>query len=202
MTIHDEQWAELLGASYDGFQAVRKEVEKLNIQPSDIVLADDFIIAVKIAYRMYNPADKGKDGKSAEVMERVIRWQESGRKWARWGEFFARRSGRTDVGTRTEMKTGAGDWLSSFVHSDRESIIREYWKKDTIIRWTTEDFTIECTWHELFDYLSAYNDKGIDTWFKSNTKYNPMISKTVVMMQEYKTSKKKIAYLMNCPYCE
>ncbi len=189
-------------ANLCGFELARKQMEADGVKADDIIKAADFMDAVNLALALYNPADKGRFGKNGEVMERAIGWMESGRKWAHWGEFFARKSGKADVGTRTEMKTGCGDWLYSCVHSERSAIIAEYWRKETMIRWATEDFTIVCTWRELFDYLASYNAKGIETWFKSNVKYNVMLSKTVVMMQEYKTSKRKVAFLQNCPYCE
>lgn len=185
-----------------GYEKAREQMKADGVKADDIIRADDFMDAVNLALALYSPADKGRFGKNGEVMERALGWLDGGRKYAHWGEFFARKSGKADVGTRTEMKTGCGDWLYSCKYSERSAIIAEYWKKETMIRWSTEDFTIVCTWHELFDYLASYNNKGIETWFKTNTKYNVMLSKTVVMMQEYKTSKRKIAFLQDCPYCE
>lgn len=189
-------------AQREGYIAARTAMENDGITSTEVVKAADFITAVNLAMELYSPTDKGRYGKNAEVLERVQGWLANGRTYAKWGEFFARKSGKADIGTRTEMKTGCGDWLYSCKHSDRSAIIAEYWKKETIIRWATEEFCIVCTWHELFDYLNSYNAKGIDTWFKTNVKYNVMLSKTVVMMQEYKTSKKKLAFLQECPYCE
>lgn len=189
-------------AELHGFKVAREQMEADGVKADSVIRAADFMDAVDLALALYNPSDKGRFGKNGEVMERALGWLESGRTWARWGEFFARKSGKADVGTRTEMKTGCGDWLYSCIHSDRADIIAEYWKKETVIRWSTEDFCIVCTWHQLFDYLASYNAKGIETWFKTNTKYNAMLSKTIVMMQEYKTSKRKVAFLQECPYCE
>ena len=185
-----------------GYMAAREALKADGVGVDTIVMPDLFNDAVNLLPMLYNPADKGRWGKIGEVEERVTRWQENGRSWAHWGEFHARKSGRADVGDKTEMKTGAGDWLYSYNHSTLEDIIAEYATKQTFIRWATADFIIECTWQELLEYLAEYNAKGLATWFKSNVKYNPMISKTVVMMQEYRTSKKKLAYLQNCPYCE
>lgn len=190
------------GEAARDYLAAREQLKRDGVTAATVVLAADFVDAVQLAYNLTNPADFGRDGKNAEVMERVLRWLENGRSWAHWGEFHARKHGYADVGRRTEMKTGCGDWLYSRTYADRSRIIAEYWKKETLIRWATDEFTIECTWHELFDYLASYNDKGIETWFKTNTKYNVMISETVVMMQEYKTSKRKIKFLQACPYNE
>lgn len=195
--------AKILEAFHKGdFEAARACAKAIGLESGTIVLAKDYNLALLVLKKLYNPADKGLMGKYGEVEERVTRWQENNRLYAHWQEFHARKSGRADIGNDTEMKTGCGDWLYSYYHGDRESIIEEYYHKAGKIRWATEEFIIECSWSELLDYLASYNDKGLATWFKSNVKYNPMISKTVVMMQEYKTSKKKIAYLQDCPYCE
>lgn len=189
-------------AQDEGYTMARQLMEAEGVKADWIVKAEDFMDACELALWLYNPADKGRFGKNAEVTERCLRWLEGGRKWAHWGEFFARKHGYSDIGERTEHKSGCGDWLYSRKYADRDRIIAEYWKRDTIIRWATEEFTIECTWRQLFDYLASYNAKGIETWFKTNVKYNVMTSETVVMMQEYKTSKRKVTFLQDCPYCE
>lgn len=194
-------WDILNAYSKEGFDSARKAAAENGLAADTIILAHHFNLALQVLEKLYNPADKGKGGKWAEVAERVTRWQEGGRTWAHWSEFHARKSGRADIGDNTEMKTGSGDWLYSYKSSDRESIIAEYRHKQTFIHWATDDFTIECTWEEFLDYLESYNDKGLATWFKSNVRYNPMLSKTVVQMQEYRSSKKKLAFLQDCPYC-
>lgn len=186
-----------------GFEESRIEWKKAVSERDLIELKDMRIIPVILSILdcLYNPDDKGKFGKIGEVEERLIQWSER-RKFCYINELHARKSGRSDIGKRTEIKTGAGDWLYSLRYNDRESIIKEYYNKTTEILWTTEYFRIRCSWGELFEYLEQYNGKGLNTWFKSNTKHDIMTDKTVVMMQEFKTSKKKIAYLQECPYCE
>lgn len=188
-------------ADFDGFIAARTILESEGVKADTIVPCNLFNDVMQMLPKLYNPADKGRAGKVGEVDERVNRWQESGRLWAHWSEFHARKTGRADIGNNTEMKTGCGDWLYSYKGSTCEEIFEEYYHKSGKIRWATDDFIIECSWIDFLDYLASYNNKGLATWFKSTTKYNPMLSRTVVLMQEYKTSKKKLAYLQDCPYC-
>lgn len=180
----------------------RRIMNDNGVQPTDIIMAQDIMDALDLALALYSPEDKGRYGKNGEASERVLRKLEHGVKWFYWSECFARKSGRSDVGDRTEMKTGAGDWLWSLRHSDWDGIVAEYRHKQTKILWSTEEFRIEATWEQLFDYLEGYNAKGLSTWFKSAVGFNPMTNKAVVRMQEFKTSKRKIAYLQACPWNE
>lgn len=182
------------------YKYARKTMQEDGITPNTIVLAQDASDALVLALHLYNPDDKGRNGKNKEATERIIRKLNNGVRWIYWGDFFAHKSGRADVGRNTEMKTGAGDWLYSLRHSDWDGIVNEYRHKHTLIRWETEFFVIECSWEELLDYLESYNAKGLTTWFKSNIGFNPMTSKSVVRMQEFKTSKRKIAFLQACPW--
>lgn len=184
------------------FEDARKVVEDEGLVPATIVLADAFEWALEIRRRLYNPDDFGWKGKLAEVEERVIRWEEGGRSWARWSEFHARRHGLEDIRGRIEMKTGAGDWLYSRRYSEWEDIVEEYRHKSGKVRWATECFIIECSWAELLEYLEQYNGKGLATWFKKDVKYNATISESVVMLQTWSNSKRKVEYLQACPYCE
>lgn len=186
-----------------GFEAARATLQKLEIGATTIVLSGLWNeVITDLLPSLYNPADFGRNGKIGEVTERVMQWQEAGRRFARWNEFHARKSGRADLGRRTEVKTGCGDWLYSLTSGEWDGIIAEYRHKQTRIRWSTNEFIIDATWEQFLDYLEEYNAKGLATWFKSQVAYNPMLNKAVIRMQEYKTSKKKIAYLQNCPYCE
>ena len=101
-----------------------------------------------------------------------------------------------------EMKTGAGDWLRSYRYFSMTEIVDEYSKRDSIILWSTDYFRIRCTWRQLMEYFNTYNDKGKYQFFKSNIKMDNMTNQVVVMLQEWKTSKKKIAFLQACPYNE
>lgn len=185
-----------------GYEAGREKAEKLGFSPKSIILADDIMLALDTALALYNPKDLGRFGKNAEASERVLQKLEHGIKWFYWGDVWARKTGRADIGRRTEMKTGAGDWLYSLRADSWNGIIKEYRHKQTMILWQTEQFTILATWEQLLDYLESYNSKGLATWFKSCVKYNPMTSRACLMMQEFKTSKKKIAFLQACPYAE
>lgn len=191
-----------LHMAHKDYMETRNIMKEDGVLPTDIILAQDIMEALDLALALYSPEDKGRFGKNSEATERVLRKLENGVTWFYWSECFARKSGRADVGRRVEMKTGAGDWLWSLRHSDWDGIIAEYRHKQTMILWATEKFRIEATWEQLMDYLESYNAKGLSTWFKSTIGYNPMTNKAVVRMQEFKSSKKKIAYLQACPWNE
>jgi len=182
----------------------RELIAKYGIENGTSILKEAFPYMPIIISYLYNPNDKGMNGKVSEVEERLTRWYDSGRPVCRWSELHARKHGKSDMNSRKaeEMKTGAGDWLYSCTASTRENIIAEYRYRQSLIYWKTEEFTIRCTWEQLFDYMDTYNNKGCEQFFKSNVKYNPMIERSVCMLQEWKTSKKKIAFFQACPYNE
>lgn len=185
-----------------GFEEGRRQAERYDFTPKSIISSKDVMLALDVALALYNPADLGMYGKNKEASERALQKLENGVKWFYWEEVWARKTGRADIGRRTEMKSGAGDWLYSLRADTWDGIIKEYRHKQTMILWDTEFFRILATWEQLLDYLESYNSKGLATWFKSCVKYNPMTSRACVMMQEFKTSKKKIAFLQACPYAE
>lgn len=190
-------------AKCEDFTAARAALAEYGIENGTTVKKEAFPFIPSILDYLYNSADKGKNGKISEVEERLSRWYENGRPLCRWFELHARRHGKSDMsGKSEEMKTGAGDWLYSTVYSDRENIVSEYRKRNSLIFWKTDYFTIRCSWSELLAYMDTYNGKGAEQFFKVNVKYNPMIERSVVMLQEWKTSKKKIAFFQACPYNE
>ena len=186
------------------FETARRFVDHVGIKPETLIERDAFPIIPQIISFLYNPADYGKNGKIAEVEERLTRYYENGHVFAcKWSECHARKTGRSDVGKRQEeLKTGAGDWLRSFKYFSMHEVVDEYSKRDSIILWSTEYFRIRCTWRQLLEYFDSYNEKGKYQFFKSTVKIDNMTSQTIVMLQEWKTSKKKIAFLQACPYNE
>lgn len=186
------------------YETARKFIAYVGITNGTTIMREAFPYIVAIIEKLYNPADYGKNGKISEIEERLIRWYENKRPCCRWFELHARRNGQSDLSNakQEEMKTGAGDWLYSKTACTREEIISEYRHRQTLIFWKTEYFTIRCSWEELFDYMESYNEKGVEQFFKSNIKFNPQVNKAVCMLQEWKTSKKKIAFFSACPYNE
>lgn len=180
----------------------RAFIEYLHIDNKTAVMYDAFPYMPSILEKLYNPADYGANGKLAEIEERLARWYENKRPVCIWAELHARKSGKSDLNSKRqeEMKTGAGDWLYSTINNTRESIIAEYRHKKTVIYWKTDYFAIRCTWEQLFDYMATYNEKGIEQFFKAGIKYNAQLTKSVCMLQEWKTSKRKIAFFAACPY--
>ena len=178
---------------------VRKAVDALDIGKNTIVPAEAMNTACALRWLMYNPADFGRNGKVSEFEYRVDCWLENGRKYCHWRELVARKTGKADANRNEEHKTGAGDWLRSQRYCEFEDILDEYAKKQTYIVWRTDYFAIRCRWCELFDYLASYNG-NIATWFNRCLKYGD--AEVVVKLQEWKTSKKKIAFLQACPYNE
>lgn len=196
--------AKYMDAKNMDYETARRFIDYLNITNGTTVMRDAFPYIIAIIEKLYNPADYGRNGKIAEVEERLTRWYENMRPCCRWFELHARKNGKSDIanGLQEEMKTGAGDWLYSCTACTREAIIAQYRHRQSLIYWKTEYFTIRCTWEQLFDYMDCYNDKGIEQFFKVNIKYNVQDNKAVCMLQEWKTSKKKIAFFSACPYNE
>ena len=193
---------EYMGKKHLNYIQARAFIEHLHIDNKTAVMRDAFPYVPVLLEKLYNPADFGMWGKLGEVEERLARWYDNKRPVCMWSELHARKSGKSDLNSKCqeEMKTGAGDWLYSTKNADRESIIEEYRHKQTIIYWKTEFFAIRCTWEQLFDYMETYNEKGVEQFFKANIKYNAQLTKSVCMLQEWKTSKKKIAFFAACPY--
>ena len=186
------------------FETARKFIEHVGIKPETLIEKDAFPLIPQILEFLYNPADYGKNGKIREVEERLSRYFENEYVFTcKWSECHARKTGRSDVGKRQEeMKTGAGDWLRSFKYFSMEEIVDEYSKRKSIILWSTDYFRIRCSWRQLMEYLDTYNEKGKYQFFKKAVKMDNMTNQVVVMLQEWKTSKKKIAFLQACPYNE
>lgn len=187
------------------YETARRFIEHVGITAETLIEKEAFPIIPQILEYLYNPADYGKNGKIAEVEERLTRYYENGHVFTcKWSECHARKSGHSDIGRRKqeEMKTGAGDWLRSYRYFSMTEIVDEYSKRDSIILWSTDYFRIRCTWRQLMEYFDTYNEKGKYQFFKSNIKMDNMTNQVVVMLQEWKTSKKKIAFLQACPYNE
>lgn len=182
----------------------RKFIEYLKIDGGTQVKKEAFPYVARIIEFLYSPDDYGRNGKISEVQERLNRWYENNRPLCAWHELHARRNGKSDLQNKKqeEMKTGAGDWLYSNTANTREDIIAQYRNRQSLIYWKTEHFAIRCTWEQLFDYMEEYNNKGVAQFFKINIKYNPQVNKSVCMLQEWKSSKKKIEFFKACPYNE
>lgn len=187
------------------FETARRFIEHVGITAETLIEREAFPIIPQLLEYLYNPADYGKNGKIAEVEERLTRYYENKHVFTcKWSQCHARKSGHSDIGSekQEEMKTGAGDWLRSYRYFSMTEIVDEYSKRDSIILWSTDYFRIRCTWRQLMEYFNTYNDKGKYQFFKSNIKMDNMTNQVVVMLQEWKTSKKKIAFLQACPYNE
>ena len=178
-----------------------RNIINARINPCDVIPAQYAEIMLKVVKLSYNPADYGRKGKYAEAVDRIELLTMNGAEAIPFREFFAHRQGKTDIydaveRTCYEKKTGTGDWLYC-ESGDFDECIELYRRKRTKIRWDYEradkgiNIHIECSYRELFDYLTAYNpDKGLATWFIKSSR-----SEAVWKMQEIATSKKKIAYL-------
>lgn len=179
------------------FIALRRIVIACGVTKDTLVKPVDFPLMQRIAALCYNPLDKGINGKMQEVEWRCERYDEINRAM-RWGEFFARKAGRVDNcahGIKFEDKSGAGDWLRSRKAQTREEAIAEYRNRKDWVRWVVADCDIcfICPWPVFFNILDGYNEKGCAQFFKSNVKF--VENGMVVQLQEFRTSKKKMAWL-------
>ena len=180
--------------------------DRLNL--CDLVPAKYADAMLRIVRKMYNPADKGANGKFAETCDRIDLFKLNGAEFIPVREFFAHKHGQTDIYDQLERlgyekKTGTGDWLYC-EEDDFDACIAMYRRKRTLIRWDYEradkgiNIHIECSYREFFDYLAAYNpEKGLATWFvkSSRTRGEGLNTQHIWKMQEIMTSKKKVAYL-------
>lgn len=186
-----------------------RRIVSAKIALTDLIPAKYANTVLKLTKLMYDPADKGRNGKHLEAADRIeIMVYCEGAEEIPFREFFAHKHDTTDlydhdVRTGYEKKTGTGDWLY-FEEDDFDACIRMYARKRTKIRWdyVREDkginIHIETSYRKFFKYLEAYNpDKGLATWFvkSSRTHGAGMSLQYIWKMQEIMTSKKKIAYL-------
>lgn len=179
--------------------------ELFGVSANTPVFSDAWDVMLRVRKALYNPADLGKDGKFAEVRDRIELFKDNGQTKTTWSEFSAHVTHKHDMADKVEgyyieKKTAVGDWLHSKTANTFDRMIAEYSRKNEHIRWDYTkpekgiDIHFEYTWAEFFDILSGYNDKGLRTWFKNTLvcSYNGYC----MQMQEIQTSKKKIAYLM------
>ena len=205
------------------FVLMRKAVKMLDIDRENTVIPRRFFkLCFAVRKAMVDPSDKGGKGKVHEAVVRLIDNPHVTR--ALWREFFAHGPNQQDVKARKttpalEVKHGAGDWLKSSLFSELDDIKAEYRTNHTeYIQWdidtsyknsvnpddprngTLIQFSIRCTWGELFDYLDSYSGRG--QWWKlqTNEKRCGATGQTVWQMQEFRTSWPKCEHLLNCPY--
>lgn len=189
----------LISASVDWIQA--RMIVNAIIPTNARIARDGWDIALKIRSLCYNPRDYGIKGKINDIRERLNNCNAS---WRYWNDFNAHKAGKTDGLDRFqyETKSSVGDWFTS--EGTYERVIKTYSKKQTLLIWNFSyndyNFRIVCTFAQLYEYLLTYNG-NIETWLpKSKARYNDETKTTLLRMQEIKTSKKKMLFLMNCPY--
>lgn len=179
------------------YRTARKLLDEAGVTLDTVIMREDFEDALKVRANTYNPDDLGMYGKLDEQAYRLSVTRAS---WIRWSFFRAHDPSRSDSyndSRRVENKTGAGDWFKAEGSYTRVMNVMMNCRKK--YRWSTEWFCIVCTLEELCEYLAKYNAKGLDTWFPAS-KAETREATTVIRMQEWKTSGKKIRYLQECPF--
>lgn len=157
----------------------------------------------------YSPDDWGKDGKFSEVKERVLQFVAQ-KKNFRWIEMSAHKAGNADLkyGRRhVEKKTGGGSWLVSKKAHTIEGIVNEYRRKKTLLHFENEKYHLDitCQWCEFIEYLDNYKRSkkgpamGAEYWFKEVIQSQDG-DRWIAVMQEWKHSEKKVAYLQKCMF--
>lgn len=186
------------------------------VLPSCVVPSDMWDRAFTLRSLLYSPVDYGKNGKQAEVRDRLDLYELNGQTKTTWSQFSAHKSGQKDItdkweGIHIEKKTGVGDWYTSKQAKTLESIRRELERKtNDRIRWDYEKQIVkpasktkpqriitlsihwEKTWPEFFRILEDFNG-DIGTWFKP---VKVTENGYLIQLQEIQTSEKKIEYLM------
>jgi len=184
--------------------ATRRYMVSKVLQFDTILHVSLWKLAIQVRIAIVNPRDTGAKGKIAEVVERLQTMKRNGTTETTWSEFFAHSQNVADIideatGTTIESKTGVAgaDFLRS-ESSDFCKAVEEYRHLEELLHFHNKEyeFDILCTWSEFFDYLSAYNNKGLNTWF--DTVPSKRSGKLYIYkMQVIKTSKKKIKYLQS-----
>lgn len=181
---------------------VRKVCRDFGLEPTTQILAEAFPIMATISEWTYSPNDKGRNGKHREVKKRLHEKIKAGAQFTYWSEFYAHKQGQVDIigaddGLHYESKTGAGNF-NYCRYSTLEQMRAYYEQKESArLDWKYEAIGVHvvCTWGEFFQYLEAYNKKGLETWYK---KERILTSKGYVFqLQNITGSDKKIKYLQN-----
>lgn len=197
-----------LMAGQTDFSKARDIAKNVGLKPTTVVPSYLIKLGLRAKYATYNPKDYGMNGKISEAERRLSLQAENGRTWFYWKEFSARPAKNRDLGNKVncEYKSSFGSWLYSFKYDNWDAIMDEYLKKDIAeIEWNTEYFTIRTSWKNFLEYLASYNSKGLATWFRSEVNYSECAQKYYISIQNIWTaekimSKKKLAYLLACPY--
>ena len=204
MKVYSKQEMESILRACKGkdFMACRAIVAEAGITFKSLIAKEAFFVAYDVRVSVANPADMGSAGKLSENLENLQRWNENEHIHVlQWRSFFARQPRYADIkadGISYEKKTGAGDWLHSRRNDSWQDIIDEFRTKTSWIIWETDEFRIEAPWSDFLKYLEAYKpSKGLATWFRPEVKLSSYGS--CIMMQSFKNSKPKMAYLMACP---
>lgn len=181
------------------FEEAREIVANEGITSDTLILRDDWKDALRVRAYLYNPADKGSQGK---IDEQEYRLSLLGGQWIRWSFFRAHAPGQSDTfgdERKVEMKTGAGDWYVA--EGSYDIVLKKIARSSKKLRWQTSEFTIVCTYAELCEYLASYKGKGLSAWFPQS-KSAEREGTTLLRMQEWKNSRVKVAFLQKCPYCK
>lgn len=185
-------------ANCSDYEQAREIVKAAKITPDTVFTTpEEKKIALYARAAMYNPADKGKDGKLNEIGKRV----KASKSPMPWASFKARTPNLSDqvvkidgVTYSLEHKSGAGDWYRT--HCDTlESAMREYAKRKTLLVWDTEEFTLVIPFAKLVEALSGYS-KGWETFFKSKLAVSSDGTMNLVQMQTWTNSQKKKDFLI------
>lgn len=149
--------------------------------------------------------DKGWRGSESEVKTRLDLWKQSDETFTTWSEFSIHKFGKADIpakyaGWNMEEKTGvAGADIMRSKSPSFKKAVANYKRRKEIIHFHNDQygFDIMTSWRRFFDYLEAYNEKGLSTWFDFKPYQKTAGSLYTFKMQVIRTSKAKIEYLKN-----
>ncbi len=183
------------------FEQARAAIVAAGVLPTTTFhTAEEKRIALNARAAMYNPADWGMFGKLNEIEKRVNASQSP----MPWASFKARTPNLADqtikvdgVTYALEHKSGAGDWYKTHCET-LDKAMAEYTKREKLLVWDTEEFTLVIPFSKLTEALDSYKGRGTQGWrsfFKASLKMTTDGCAYVVGLQEWKTSKPKIQYL-------
>lgn len=183
------------------FEEARAIAKKAGIKPDTTFHSDEEKrIALNARAAMYNPADLGKFGKLNEIEKRV----NASLSPMPWASFKARTPNLADQTIKVngatyalEHKSGAGDWYKT--HCDTlDAAMVEYSKRNKLLVWDTDEFTLVIPFAELVKALDGYSGRGVSGWrtfFKATLAVASDGTSNLVQLQTWTNSKPKKEYL-------
>lgn len=139
-----------------------------------IVPRDLWMPAINWVSGLWNTADWGRGGKTAEAMLRLY-WRKA--TTCHWGDLFPRSQGKTDLyweGRPVECKSGGGTWLTYHgVLPSPEALVNNFAARTSllVVFNPANDVFVLARWCDWMDWLAEFPRAKGDPlyWFRTDT---------------------------------